>query len=97
MASCQELADDRWARFAPSAKARPDAGVRTPQQGAARRAGLRYWPVISGASGDRSARETDQGVRRSAPAPVGALLPLAGERKQTRGTRPRQSCRRSVG
>jgi len=49
-ASCQELADDRWARFAPSTKARPDAGMRTPQQSAERRAGPRHGPVISGRS-----------------------------------------------
>ena len=37
-------------------------------------------------SGDRSARETDHRVRRSAPAPVGALLPLIfGERENRRG------------
>ena len=45
---CQELADDRRARFAPSVKARPGAGVRTPQQSAERRAGPRHGPVISG-------------------------------------------------
>ena len=39
-------------------------------------------------SGDRSARETDHRVRRSAPAPVGALLPsFSRERKRTKGTR----------
>jgi hypothetical protein len=48
MASCQELADDRRACFAPRAKARPDAGRRTPQQSAERRAGPRHGPVISG-------------------------------------------------
>src|SRR5690349_8337799 len=45
---CQELADDRWAHFAPSPKARPDAVRKTPQQGAERRAGPRHGPVISG-------------------------------------------------
>src|SRR5438876_8636093 len=39
---------------------------------------------------DRSARETDHRVRRSAPAPVGVLLPsiFRASGKQTRGTRP---------
>ena len=35
-------------------------------------------------SGDRSARETDHRVRRSAPAPVGALLPSLFERSGNR-------------
>src|SRR5256885_8253024 len=47
---CQELADDRWARFAPSTKARPGAVRRTPQRSAERRAGPRHGPVISGRS-----------------------------------------------
>ena len=74
-----------------SPKARPDAVRKTPQQGAERRAGLRHWPVISGDP------EMDPAARRvtrcgaSAPAPVGALLPLTffeRSRRQTRGTRP---------
>ena len=40
-------------------------------------------------SADRSARETDHRVRRSAPAPSGsAPLISLGERKRTKGTRP---------
>ena len=41
-------------------------------------------------SGDGSARETDHRVRRSAPAPVGALLPSIFERsgEQTKGRPP---------
>ena len=56
-------------------KARPDAAVKTPQQGAERRAGPRYGPVISGdpEMGSLARRTTGCGV--SAPAPVGALLP----------------------
>ena len=70
---CQELADDRREC---AAKARPDAGRRTPQQSAERRAGPRHWPVISGDPeiGPPARRATGCGA--SAPAPVGALLPL---------------------
>ena len=88
-ASCQELADDRWAHFAPPAKARPDAGRRTPQQSAERRAGPRHGPVISGDPeiGPLARRATGCGV--SAPAPVGALLPsIFRERKQAKGHPP---------
>ena len=74
-ASCQELADDRWARFAPSTKARPDAGRRTPQQSAERRAGLRHWPVIFGDPKIGPLARRTIGCGASAPAPVGALLP----------------------
>jgi len=39
-------------------------------------------------SGDRADREAAHRVRRSAPAPVGALLPFfSGERKKTKGIR----------
>ena len=74
-ASCQELADDRWACFAPSTKARPDAGRRTPQQSAERRAGPRHGPVISGDPEIGPLARRTIGCGASAPAPVGALLP----------------------
>src|SRR5437016_12511813 len=77
MIPCQELADDRWAHFAPSTKARPDAVVRTPQQSAERRARARVMGLGDlRRPGDRLDREASHRVRRSAPAPVGALLPL---------------------
>ena len=73
-ASRQELADDRRARFAPPTKARPDAGVRTPQQSAERRAGPRHGPVISGDPEMDLSRGRSKGAafrtsacRRSAP------------------------------
>jgi len=100
MVPCQELADDRWAHFAPSTKARPDAVRRTPQQGAERRAGLRHWPVISGdpVIGPLARRTTGCGA--SAPAPVGALLPLIflkGAEEGQGAPAPLPTGRRSVG
>ena len=88
-ASCQELADDRWARFAPPTKARPDAVRRTPQQSAERRAGLRHWPVIFGDPKIGPLARRTIGCGASAPAPVGALLPsFFRERKWTKGHPP---------
>jgi len=72
---CQELADDRWARCAID----ESAARRRKENAAAERRKARRpasWAGDLRRSGDRSARETDHRVRRSAPAPVGALLPL---------------------
>ena len=83
MVPCQELADDRWARFAPSTKARPAAVVRTPQQSVERRAGLRYWPVIS----ERSRRSTrPRGGSRGAALPHQRLSALCSPPSRCRAT-----------
>ena len=47
-----------------------------PQQSVERRAGLRHWPVISGDPEMDPAARRVIGCGASAPAPVGALLPL---------------------
>ena len=46
-----------------------------PLQSVERRAGLRYWPVISGDPEIGLAARRATGAAASAPAPVGALLP----------------------
>jgi len=46
-----------------------------PQQGAERRAGPRHGPVTSGDPEMGPLARANHRVRRSAPAPVGALLP----------------------
>ena len=91
---CREPADRRKCR-----KARPDAVVRTPPQSVERRAGLRYWPVVSGDPKiDLAARRVTR-CGASAPAPVGALLPsfLRGRKTDERAPVPRFPGRRSVG
>ena len=89
-ASCQELADDRWARFAPPAKARPDAGRRTPQQGAERRAGPRHGPVISGDPeiGPLARRTTGCGDPHQRLSALCSPRFFERSRRRTRGTRP---------
>jgi hypothetical protein len=83
-ASCQELADG-GAKSAAESAAR-----RRKENAAAERRKARRGAYPAGdlrRSGDRLDREAGHRVRRSAPAPAGALLPsFFGERKQTKGT-----------
>src|SRR5947208_890137 len=92
--SCQELADRRKCR-----KARPDAVRKTPQQSVERRAGGRIPPVISGDPEMDPAARRVIGCGVSAPAPVGALLPLIfwGAETDKGCPLPSRSGRRSFG
>ena len=64
---------------------RGPAPKRTPQQSVERRAGPRHGPVISGDPEIDPVARRVIAVRRSAPAPVGALLPslLSGSGERT--------------
>ena len=95
-APCQELADRR--RIMRAAKARPDAGRRTPQQSAERRAGPRHGPVIFGDPeiGPLARRTTGCGVPHQR---LSALCSphFSGSGNRRRGPAASQPGRRSVG
>src|SRR5206468_512693 len=87
----EELAATGWRQYQSGSA---DRRRKMPQQGAARRAGRRSGRSSLSVLGDGSARETDHQMRRSAPAPVGALLPsIFGERKRTKAQPARQDKR----
>ena len=98
MASCQELADDRWARFCATGES---AARRRSENAAAERREARRPTLLAG---DLRDPEIDpiarpgHGVRRSAPAPVGALLPSFWGAEMDEGIRrPSKTGRRSFG
>ena len=95
MASCQELADDRWAQCA-----RESAARRRKENAAAERREARRpasWAGDLRRSEDRPDREAGHRVRRFRTSACRRSAPLIfRERKQTKGTRP-PTGRRSIG
>ncbi len=101
---CEELAngpaDSPGCASAGRSRGIAEERCQEPQQGAERRAGLRHWPVISGDPEMGSTARRALGCGVSAPAPVGALLPLifsTGAEDRQGAPAPSSTGRRSVG